>query len=138
MKKITIIILLIFIIIVSALIGGELGFLVYKQVFNSQKESLNALSSSVIQSVFASGEVFDVDNKKIILVSDLDVSNRVIIEVVKETQIYYYIDKDSNNFSPKNTSIEFIKKGHKISADLKILPNGNLQAKIIKILNHID
>jgi len=137
-----IVIFLIFVIFLAGLLTGISVMLLYKDAslgFNQQTseenlkntETVKLLSSKVVSSIMAYGEVQSIDEKNITLSFS---GENIVIKLADDVQILTLStggDKKSN-YQPYLLSQ--IKKNYNVTVDLNLLTNGTLQGQVITVL----
>lgn len=125
--------------LVIFIVGGGLGIL-YQSKNPAQVVKIQAvqtLSSKVIPSITAFGQVSNIDGKNITLSFGGD---SLTIKIRDDAQVYLpatsTTDKNGKPvISPQQTAqFSDIKKGENVSVNLKLLPDGQLEGQLVIII----
>jgi hypothetical protein len=120
------------------LIGGGLGiFLIQGSSGRAKVEMANNLSSKVISSIIAYGQVKNINGRNITL---SNLGDNLSILIANDAQVYAFVvptDAGENTTaSPVQQTVNFetIKIGDNVNVAVKILPNGQVQGTSVIIL----
>ena len=138
MNKVSLIVLSVVVVLVILSLGGGAGVLYQTQKDAPQIEKLQALetavkglSSKIVPSVVAFGEVSEIEGRNITLTYNGD---SVTVAIKADAQISSFVAPSSGG-TAKQTIVQFgeIKNGDKLSINTKVLPDGQLQGESIMI-----
>jgi hypothetical protein len=119
--------------IVIFLAGGAAGIVFEKQKIPTQKiEAADSLSSKVISSIVAYGEVKSINGRNITL---SNLGTDLIITIAGNAPVYSFANR-SGSTAPSQQTVAFsdIGKGDKINIALKVLTTGQVQGTSVIIL----
>ena len=92
---------------------------------------INTLSSGVIQSIVASGQIQNISGRTIVLISGND---KAILNVPKSAQVFSYTGKNGiASGTPEAVNFSNLKIGNNITANLKLLSGGQIECNSIYI-----
>jgi hypothetical protein len=115
------------------LAGGALGIISENQKIPTQKiETANNLSSKVISSIVAYGEVKSVNGRNIVL---SNLGTDLTIRIAENAPVYSFATR-SGSAAPVQQTVKLsdISKGDKINIALKVLPIGQMEGTSVVIL----
>jgi len=125
--------------VIVFIIGGGLGIAYQSQKgvttggAVSAQEVVKTLSSKVVPSIIAYGNVSDIQGKNITLSYGTE---SIIVAVTDNAQIFTFTQSADPKVAPTQTKTDFskIKKGDSLNISLKLLPTGELQGISVIIL----
>ena len=128
--------------IVGFILGGALGFMLQLPKDSLQPGNnaakmeavVKSLSSNVVPSIVAFGEVSKIGGRNITLTYN---EASITIAIKDDAQIYSFSSSGSQSGAAKQTSALFkdIKNGDRVSVNLRVLPDGQLQGYSVIVLN---
>jgi len=138
MDKKTSIILLVIGGLFFLILGGGLGIFYQSQKNalqtpegNSKLKAVQVLSSKVIPSITAYGQVSNIDGRSVTLTFGGDSLN---VKINDDAVVYL----PSSESSPQQIAkFEDIKKGDNVSVNLRLLPDGQIEGQMVIILNPV-
>jgi len=138
MDKKTSIILLVIGGLFFLILGGGLGIFYQSQKDvlqspegNSKLKAVQVLSSKVIPSITAYGQISNIDGRNITLTFGGDSLN---VKINDDAIVYL----PSSESSPQQIAkFEDIKKGDNVSVNLRLLPDGQIEGQMVIILNSV-
>jgi len=138
MDKKTSIILLVIGGLFFLILGGGLGIFYQSQKNalqtpegNSKLKAVQVLSSKVIPSITAYGQIANIDGRNITLTFGGDSLN---VKINDDAIVYL----PSSESSPQQIAkFEDIKKGDNVSVNLRLLPDGQIEGQMVIILNPV-
>ncbi|MGD0576647.1 MAG: hypothetical protein ABSA74_01050 [Candidatus Staskawiczbacteria bacterium] len=119
------------------LIGGGLGIVSTQKGSQRTKiEATNSLSSKVVSSIIAYGQVKNIDGRNITL-SNLD--DNLTISIADNAQVYSFttpVAGKNGGTAPVQQTVKFenIKIGDNVNVAIKLLPSGQLEGSSVIIL----
>jgi len=122
-------------------LGLVCGFFYHRQItfmpFKAENPIIKTLSSKVIPTVNAYGEVTSINEKNITLTSG---GESLTIKIRDDAKVYSFepsVDKKGNSTTPVQKIIKFedIKNGNNVSVNLRILPDGNIEGYAVVIVS---
>ena len=111
--------------------GGALGFFYKTQQVSPQLDVIKNLSSKIIPSMVAYGQVTEIEGRNITLSYGGD---NIKINVEESSSVYLSINDSAGKPMQEKISFKDIKKGNNLSVAVKLLPNGQLQSQSIFVL----
>ncbi len=120
--------------LISAALGGVAGFLYAGQQVSPQLNVIKSLSTQIIPSMVAYGEVANIEGRNITLSYGGD---SIKIRIEESSPIYSHINNSVGKSVQEKVSFGDIKKGDNLSIAVKLLPDGQLQSQSVFILRPV-
>lgn len=117
-------------------VGGGLGIIYQSQKNYSEENIFKALSSEVVSSIVAYGEVTEINGRNITLIFNND---SFTIYISEKAKIYSFKQTDDQESSSKK-ELEFnqIKKGDILNVSMKIYSDGTIEGSNVFILPSLN
>ncbi len=112
-------------------LGGVIGVLYKTQQVLPQMNVIKYLSSQIIPSMVAYGEVTDIEGRNITLSYNGD---SMKVQVPENSPVYSFVNNKTSKPIQEQVSFENIKKGDNVNVTVKLLPDGQLQSQSIFII----
>lgn len=122
--------------IVLVLLGGVAGVIFQAKFLSPQSKSMNALSSKVISSIVAYGQVKNINGKNVTL---SNLGDNLLISIADNAQVYSFTTPpgSAKNTAPVQQTGKFddLKVGDNVNVAVKLLPTGQLEGVSVIILS---
>ncbi len=111
------------------LLGGGLG--VYFQMRNdaSQISAVKALSSGVVSSIVAYGELTKIDGNNLTLTYE---GKSITVNILDSAKVYYFLTTSSEE-ATKEIGIKDLKVGDKLHVSIKVSFNGQIEGTTVAV-----